>query len=277
MKAFAEVQLDVGYDYGVTGGPGFDTDIVEFGPGHESRNALSELPRGEWELGERNLNRQALQDIKAFFWARHGRLQGFRFKDWQDFEADAEPLAPDGTPTVQLRKTYTSGGESVVREIKKPIASTVTLMRNGSSEAFDSVDDTTGVLTLTPDLDLDIDAITASAPAEVTTSTAHGLSTGAEVWITGTAHESLNDQLWTVTRIDDTTISLDSSDTSGDSASGVGSVQQYADDSDTLTWSGEFDVPVRFATDRFQARFEATDDREYIYRLSTLPVKEIIP
>lgn len=277
MKSFIEERLDVGYDYGETGGPGFDTDIVELSSGHEHRNANWSDARGEWELGERNINKADKDYLLSFFRAVHGRAIGFRFKDWQDFEADGESLDPDGTPTVQLRKTYTLAGEDQVREIHKPVDDSVTMKRDGSDYTPSSVDTETGVVTLEKDSDLDIADVTAASPAAVQTEDDHGLSTGDVIYITGTGLDEIDDQAWTITVTDDDTFTLDDSDTSDTDGADNGSVEKYVQPDEDLTWSGEFDVPARFDIDRFQARFVGTDDREYVYALSTLPVVEIRP
>ena len=52
-----------------------------------------------------------------------GSLLGFRMKDWSDYQAKEELLgvAAGGTETMQLRKEYKFGTQSVYRTISKPI------------------------------------------------------------------------------------------------------------------------------------------------------------
>jgi uncharacterized protein (TIGR02217 family) len=47
--------------------------------------------------------------------------------------------------------------------------------------------------------------------------------------------------------------------------------------SDTLTWTGEFDIPVRFDTDEFRSRFDVirTSDSEALHWLFSLPIVEL--
>ncbi|MBA1147420.1 DUF2460 domain-containing protein [Ectothiorhodospiraceae bacterium WFHF3C12] len=276
MTPFVEERLDMGYDRGAVGGPEFSTDIVEFGSGHEDRNANWDDARGRWELGEREIDRKDLDYLQAFFRARRGRAVGFRYRDWNDYRAQSEALAPDGTPTVQLIKTYASAGESQVREIRKPVAATVTLQRGGATFSAWSLDSTTGIVTLTSDWDAAIESLTQAAPAVVTI-TGHGRQTGDVLYITGTG-TSLDDAAHAITVIDPDTFSVYGSDTSGDPAySSGGTAEQYVQPSESLTWSGEFDVPVRFATDEFRARFEAISERQNValYFLASLPVVEV--
>lgn len=44
-----------------------------------------------------------------------------------------------------------------------------------------------------------------------------------------------------------------------------------------LTWSGEFDVPMRYATDRFQAQIVSRSGTELVYALDSVPVMELLP
>src|SRR6266446_5655899 len=76
-------------DLGSAGGPGWLTHIVTLDSGVEQRNVLWAQDRGRWDVGLRNLGREDLLTLLAFFQARRGRADSFRFKDWFDFEADA--------------------------------------------------------------------------------------------------------------------------------------------------------------------------------------------
>jgi len=60
-------------------------------------------------------------------------------------------LRPNGTATLyQLTKRYTSGAQSWTRAITKPVAGTVTIALNGTSQASGwSVSTTTGLITFT--------------------------------------------------------------------------------------------------------------------------------
>lgn len=276
MLPFVEERLDMGYDYGSVGGPEWSTDVVVYGAGYEHRNANWSEARGRWELGERVIDNARLEYLQAFFRARRGRAQAFRYRDWLDFDAVDEALTPDGTPAHQLVKRYTSAGETQLRTIRKPVASTITMQRGGAGFAAFSVDDTTGIATLQPDWTAPIFGVTQAAPAVVTV-TGHGRSTGETVYITGTGM-SVDGEAWVITVVDPDTFSLDGSDTSADPAySGAGTAELYVQPGETLTWSGEFDVPARFDTDAFRARFEAAQNapKVYLYFLSSLPVIEV--
>jgi uncharacterized protein (TIGR02217 family) len=74
-----------------------------------------------------------MAEVIAFFRARKGRAHGFRFKDWSDFQAEAQALAPTASPLVwQLVKRYASGGNEEARVITKPVAGTVVVRIDGN-------------------------------------------------------------------------------------------------------------------------------------------------
>ena len=97
----------------------------------------------------------------AFFEARNGRLFGFRFKDWADYKSSlpSQAITPTdqqiGTGTgalkiFQLSKRYTSGVQTWIRSIAKPVTGTVRIAL-GTVEQLSgwTVDATTGVVTFT--------------------------------------------------------------------------------------------------------------------------------
>lgn len=96
--------------------------------------------------------RAQLDALIAFFRARKGRAYGFRFKDWSDFQATGQALGTgDGSRTAfQLVKTYTSGGVSEARIIRKPVAGSVQVYVNGVLAASGvTVDTASGLVTFT--------------------------------------------------------------------------------------------------------------------------------
>lgn len=154
---FDEILLDPDLSEGAVGGGGWNTIIIETASGAEQRVALQSRPRGRWNLTNAELTQAQCIALIAFFHARRGRLRGFRFKDWTDYQATQEALVnPYPAAAMQLIKTYSNGGQSVVRDIKKPVSGSVTLERNtGSGYAAWAVggnwtlDTTTGIVTIT--------------------------------------------------------------------------------------------------------------------------------
>ena len=128
---FVEERLELGINYGAVGGYKFNTTIIETGSGGQQRNINWWLPLGRWQLGDRTLLESELEQevtyLKEFHEARRGSKQGFRFKDWSDYQAKDQILAvADGITTAyQLKKTYHAGNISCDRPITKPVIDTV--------------------------------------------------------------------------------------------------------------------------------------------------------
>ena len=161
MSHFHEVRFPTGLSFGSTGGPERRTDIVSLSNGFEERNSPWAHSRHRYDagLGARNLD--DLQAIIAFFEARHGRLYGFRWKDWADFSSgsqrqgirfDDQDIGIGDAETVQfqLTKTYRSGEGAYTREITKPVFGTVKVGRDGVEQeegTHFTVDLTAGIVT----------------------------------------------------------------------------------------------------------------------------------
>ena len=156
---FHEVRFPLPVAFHSTGGPVRKTEIVTLGSGYEERNAVWAGSRRSFDVGSGIRTLDDLSAAIAFFEARMGRLYGFRFKDFADFQSCAPGAAPapgdqplgtgDGTKTVfQLAKTYTSGPASWARAIRKPVDGTVRVAVAGTemTSGF-SCDATTGLVT----------------------------------------------------------------------------------------------------------------------------------
>lgn len=232
-EKFAEVRIEPALViYGTQGGAGFSTNIVVVNSGHENRNKNWAEARGKWEFGERKLLGRELHSIQGFFRLRHGSYQGFRFKDWSNYKATAEPLTewatvsqgvllPVGVSTTEAQlwkkmwDTSTALSDTTeFHKISKPIIETVPrIFRNGTEATFEDewdIDQSTGIVTFVVPFDPEVDE---------------------------------------------------------------------------LTWEGEFDIPVRFDTDDFKARFDSgvpvrlddgrIDMSEVGFYLFSLPIVEL--
>ena len=159
--AFHEVRFPSGVSFGSSGGPERRTQIVTLGSGREERNASWADSRRRYNAGYGVRSLDDLHAAIAFFEARHGRLHGFRFKDWTDFKScapggvagalDQRIGTGNGSAAVfALVKAYVSGGESYARAIKKPVSGTVKVAVGGTElpgTGF-TVDAAAGVVTL---------------------------------------------------------------------------------------------------------------------------------
>lgn len=159
--AFHEVRFLDNISRGARGGPERRTQIVELASGDEERNASWANSRRRYDVAYGIRRADDLAAVVAFFEARNGRLHGFRYKDWADYKSalPSQPItATDqqigtGTgslQTFQLSKRYTSGAQTWVRTIAKPVTGTVRVAL-GMVEQLSgwTVDTTTGVITFT--------------------------------------------------------------------------------------------------------------------------------
>ena len=159
--AFHEVRFPDNISRGARGGPERRTQIVELASGDEERNASWADSRRRYDVAYGIRRADDLAAVVAFFEARNGRLHGFRYKDWADYKSALPSQAMTATDqqigtgtgslqTFQLAKRYTSGAQTWVRTITKPVTGTVRVAL-GMVEQMSgwTVDTTTGVVTFT--------------------------------------------------------------------------------------------------------------------------------
>lgn len=143
MPAFHDVRFPDDISKGSSGGPERVTDIVELVSGYEERNATMANSKRSYDAGMGLRNVNDLHDVIEFWEARLGQLYGFRWKDWADYKSCKTRNTPAfgdqvlGTgngvlTTFQLKKTYSSGGYTYERLIKKPVSGTILIGRNGA-------------------------------------------------------------------------------------------------------------------------------------------------
>jgi len=156
---FHDVRFPTTLSFGSAGGPERRTEVVTLANGHEERNTPWAHSRRRYDAG---LGVRSLDDVAvliAFFEARRGRLNGFRWKDWTDFKsglpsAGITPLdqvigTGDGVArSFQLRKRYVSAAQSYDRPIAKPVVGTVAVAIDSLTQdpAGYAVDDATGMV-----------------------------------------------------------------------------------------------------------------------------------
>ncbi|MBL9055403.1 MAG: DUF2460 domain-containing protein [Rhodobacteraceae bacterium] len=159
--AFHEVRFPDNISRGARGGPERRTQIVELASGDEERNASWANSRRRYDVAYGIRRSDDLAAVVAFFEARNGRLHGFRYKDWGDYKSALPSQAITATDqqigtgtgslqTFQLAKRYTSGAQTWVRTITKPVAGTIRVAL-GMVEQMSgwTLDTTTGVVTFT--------------------------------------------------------------------------------------------------------------------------------
>ena len=159
--AFHEVRFPDNISRGARGGPERRTQVVELASGDEERNASWANSRRRYDVAYGIRRADDLASVVAFFEARNGRLHGFRYKDWADYKSALPSQAITATDqqigtgtgslqTFQLAKRYTSGAQTWVRAITKPVAGTVRVALGMVEQMTGwTVNAATGVVTFT--------------------------------------------------------------------------------------------------------------------------------
>lgn len=132
MPAFHEVRFPDDIAYGSSGGPEYSTDVIITASGYEQRNINWQDARAVYNVAHGVKTQSQLDTLLAFFRARKGRAYGFRFKDWSDYSATSQQIGTgNGVLTnFQLVKSYSSGGVTEVRTIKKIVDNSVSIYVN---------------------------------------------------------------------------------------------------------------------------------------------------
>lgn len=232
---------------GAVGGANYKTNIVIVSSGYEQRNVAWSVARASYDVSHSVKERDDLYDLIKFFRAVKGMAHGFRFKDWSDYTVSiTEGILGtgfgNGTESYQLAKKYEAGDLYEIRDITKPVATGYSVYKNGilleegTAPGNYTLDTTTGIVTFAPDSVSDINdnitqsisSISKANPAVVTTSAAHGFSTGDKVKIFGVGGMTqVNNLYFTVTSIDSTTFSIDVDSTSFGTYTSGGYVVKY--------------------------------------------------
>lgn len=150
--SLAEIQFPADISFGAVGGAQYSTAVTVTDGGFEQRNQNWSQSRGRWDVRHGVKSRTQMDTLIAFFRARKGRAEGFRFKDWTDFDAGGvqQTLGTgNGTTTAfQLVKNYVSGTSAYTRTITKPVAGTVKVYLDAAEQTSGwTVDTTAGIVT----------------------------------------------------------------------------------------------------------------------------------
>jgi uncharacterized protein (TIGR02217 family) len=222
-------------------------------------------PRQQYLIQLNNQNSIAFDTCLNFFYAANGRANGFRFKDPIDSTTTTTTGLlgagiGTGLPTYQLRKRYTVGSTTADRLITKPI--TVSVFRSaapvtvGAGAGQIAINMTTGIVTFVADASQSVTAMTGGATTSVTLAAALApLAIGESLYISGvvgTIATAVNGIAHPITNIVGAVYTL-STNTTGLTRTSGGTGFAYPQSGEPLTWSGTFDVAVRFDTDMMEA------------------------
>lgn len=161
--SFHEVLFPTALSYRSLVGQGFKTEIIRTDSGHEHRVAKRSAPRFTYDVAQSLQSDADLLTLREFYLSRNGLANGFRFLDPLDntTAADGKSAADDEDQTLgtgdgskvnfQLVKTYTSGAQSLTKNLTKPVSGTtvVALDTVAKTEGVDfTVNTTTGIVTM---------------------------------------------------------------------------------------------------------------------------------
>lgn len=147
--AFDEVRFPETISYGSSGGPQFNTTVLELSSGYEQRNVNWVAARARYNVAHGIRSRADMDTLIAFFRARQGRARGFRFKDWSDYTITSQTIgtANGVLQQFQIIKDYTSGSQTYTRTITKPVSGSLAFTVNGGAPGLNTVNYNTGVIT----------------------------------------------------------------------------------------------------------------------------------
>ncbi|MCA1807271.1 MAG: DUF2460 domain-containing protein, partial [Actinobacteria bacterium] len=109
MIEFLDLQFPADISYGSEFGPEWNTEISTVSSGYETRDAIWANPiySGDVSYGVRSP--EEMSKLIHFFHEARGQLIPFRFKDWQDYTAEIQPLQIISPTKARLIKVYGSG------------------------------------------------------------------------------------------------------------------------------------------------------------------------
>jgi len=118
--------LDDEVAYGFEGGPEYNTVVIDLENSLEQRDSKWKYPRHKYSATFDNMDDADRDRIIEVFHACRGKRHAFKFKDWNDFTAQNEPLLVSSgtTNVVQLYKTYQFGVAFTIRPIQTVSAET---------------------------------------------------------------------------------------------------------------------------------------------------------
>jgi len=152
--SFFEQRFDTRLSFGAVGGPVWSTTRVVVDSGRRSVDRRWSFPLHRYNVAHCVKNNADFEVVRAFFYNVSGSFDGFRFKDFADFQSTQSnsSLVYLTGSTWQLYRDYTVGSRTFKRKIQKPCASpapVIRRLRSGVwSTASATVDTTSGIATI---------------------------------------------------------------------------------------------------------------------------------
>ncbi len=142
VEPFADVDFPIAIGRRASVSAEFSTQVVTAASGHEQRVVGWSDARLRYDVGGGLRSEADIRSLLAFFRARRGAAQAFRFRDPLDASSAADNGAPsfadqplgtgDGVRTdFALLKHYGAGDSAIERRITRPVPASVTVAVNG--------------------------------------------------------------------------------------------------------------------------------------------------
>ncbi len=255
-------------------GPAYSTQIAMNLSGKEQRNQLWSSGLRKGTVGHDIQDQSEFDALLDFFNVAEAETHEWRFKDWSDFRVDSgRGLLGDlgvssavatgtGKPDYQLVKRYTNSLSPTQnpkdRIIAKPVSAQVSVYRTGSLVAYGAAagniacDTTTGKITFVRDVFVTVTSISKANPGVVCAS--NGYANSNIIYIRDVAGmTTVNSVAFTLAGVNNSLFNVGTSTTSASAYTSGGIAERYPQSSESLHWSGQFDVPCRFDTDHMAA------------------------
>lgn len=167
-QGFFEQLFPETISYGSSGGPGWNTSVIQTDSGSEERQARWSEARRRYNASFGIRSQDDLETIREFYMVQQGSFGEFRFKDWAEYASTPNGITNKDTGNIpsptdeeigvgdasgtefQLIRTYTVGTKTQARNIYKPRSGTVIIALDGVEQTSGfSVDTTTGIVLFT--------------------------------------------------------------------------------------------------------------------------------
>lgn len=162
--AFLDIQFPKDIALGATGGPVWNTVVLDSPSGYQQMVQNWDEPKLVYEFDSEIWDESRVNQLISFFNVVGGMANSFRFRDWSDYyvgmiAGSSGPtyttpqqigVGNSSTTAFQLFKRYATGAYSRDRKITKPINGTVKIYKDGVEQTSGvSVNHSTGVVTFT--------------------------------------------------------------------------------------------------------------------------------
>ncbi len=266
MADFLEERINELVRYGASYQDDYSVNIVKTSGGQEYRSLIHPFPLRKFDVSYMLDKASTYAQLLGIYHRAHGTFAGFRvrcYDEWSTNGATGTPTAFDQScaaisagATYQARKYYgtdKSAGATgyAYRNIKKPVSGTVLLAIGATAirSADFSIDTTTGIFTFSADVTRSITSIGQSSQAQIVVGSGHSFIAGMSVQVSGVSGMTQINGLRALivsTNSTSITVAINSSAFSTYTAGGVVHTRPQA--GELVTWGGEWDFPVRFAT-----------------------------